>query len=98
MPMREHPSGETGWGPRDTALSTDAARKEVNEAASIGALLDEVPGQIADVPVSLLVIDDCSADGTSEVARRHGALVCLRRPTARMIVTPSRADARITHA
>jgi glycosyltransferase involved in cell wall biosynthesis len=47
-----------------------------NEADNIGAVLDEVPQQIADVPVTLLVIDDGSTDNTTEVAQRHGALVC----------------------
>jgi len=47
-----------------------------NEADNIGAVLDEVPQQIADVPVSLLVIDDGSTDATTQVAERHGALVC----------------------
>jgi glycosyltransferase involved in cell wall biosynthesis len=47
-----------------------------NEADNIGAVLDEVPEQIAEVPVSLLVIDDGSTDTTTEVAERHGALVC----------------------
>jgi glycosyltransferase involved in cell wall biosynthesis len=47
-----------------------------NEADNIGAVLDEVPEQILDVPVSLLVIDDGSTDRTTEVAQRHGALVC----------------------
>jgi glycosyltransferase involved in cell wall biosynthesis len=47
-----------------------------NEADNIGTVLDEVPLQIADVRVSLLVIDDGSTDATTEVAERHGALVC----------------------
>jgi hypothetical protein len=47
-----------------------------NESANIGAVLDEVPEQISDVPVSLLVIDDGSTDNTTEVAQRHGALAC----------------------
>lgn len=47
-----------------------------NEAANIGAVLDEVPEQIADLPVTLLVMDDGSTDDTAEIAQRHGALVC----------------------
>ena len=47
-----------------------------NEADNIGTVLDEIPLQIADVRVSLLVVDDGSTDETTEVAKRHGALVC----------------------
>jgi hypothetical protein len=47
-----------------------------DEADNIGTVLDEVPAEIADLPVSLLVIDDGSIDATSDVARRHGAHVC----------------------
>jgi glycosyltransferase involved in cell wall biosynthesis len=50
-----------------------------NEAENIGTVLDEVPLQIADVRVSLLVIDDGSTDDTTQVAERHGALVCTLR-------------------
>lgn len=47
-----------------------------NEASNIGAVLDEIPDQIADVAVSRLVIDDGSSDETTAIAQRHGALVC----------------------
>ncbi len=50
-----------------------------NEADNIGTVLDEVPLQVADVRVSLLVIDDGSTDDTTQVAERHGALVCTLR-------------------
>ncbi|HVN50040.1 MAG TPA: glycosyltransferase family 2 protein [Acidimicrobiales bacterium] len=47
-----------------------------NEGDNIGAVLDEVASDIAGVAVTTLVIDDGSTDATTEVARRHGALVC----------------------
>jgi hypothetical protein len=79
MPMRERSSDEAYRGLReapDTALIAGAAREDFNEGANMGAVLDEVPGQIAHVPVSLLVIDGGGTDGTSAVAHWHGALVC----------------------
>jgi glycosyltransferase involved in cell wall biosynthesis len=47
-----------------------------NAGGNIGAVLDEITDEIGGVRVSRLVIDDGSTDGTTEVARRHGALVC----------------------
>ncbi len=47
-----------------------------NEGDNIGAVLDEIADEIGGVGVSRLVIDDGSTDATTEVARRHGALVC----------------------
>lgn len=47
-----------------------------NEAGSIGPVLDEIPGEIAGVLVTRLVVDDGSTDDTTEVASRHGALTC----------------------
>jgi glycosyltransferase involved in cell wall biosynthesis len=48
----------------------------LNEEQSIGAVIDEVPATIADVPAKVLVIDDGSTDKTSTVSEEHGALVC----------------------
>lgn len=47
-----------------------------NEADNIGAVIDEIPDQIASIGVTRLVIDDGSTDATTKVASRHGALVC----------------------
>jgi biofilm PGA synthesis N-glycosyltransferase PgaC len=45
-----------------------------NEAASIGDTIDSLRNQTIP-PVEIIVIDDCSTDGTAEVARSHGATV-----------------------
>lgn len=47
-----------------------------NEADNIGPVLDEIPDRIADVPVSIVVVDDGSGDDTATVAAKHGAMVC----------------------
>jgi glycosyltransferase involved in cell wall biosynthesis len=48
----------------------------LDEQESLPGVLDEVPREIAGQRTRVLVVDDGSADATSEVAERHGALVC----------------------
>lgn len=48
-----------------------------NEAASIGAVLDELPRQCCGLPVDVVVIVDGATDTTAEVAAAHGARVCV---------------------
>jgi glycosyltransferase involved in cell wall biosynthesis len=45
----------------------------LNEQASVGGVVTEIRALLPEVPV--LVLDDCSADGTAEVARAAGAEV-----------------------
>jgi glycosyltransferase involved in cell wall biosynthesis len=47
-----------------------------DEAGNLGAVLDEIPDEIAGVKLSSLVIDDGSTDGTTKVAQEHGVRVC----------------------
>lgn len=44
----------------------------LNEAQSVGLVIDAMPGIITKV----IVVDNGSTDATAEVARAHGALVC----------------------
>lgn len=55
-----------------------------NEAEHLGAVLDDLPRSMpgADT-VTVLVIDDGSTDGTSDVARAHGADPVIRHPRNR---------------
>jgi glycosyltransferase involved in cell wall biosynthesis len=46
-----------------------------NEAARIGPVLAGIAGQVDDVPIISMVVDDGSSDGTDEVARANGARV-----------------------
>jgi glycosyltransferase involved in cell wall biosynthesis len=47
----------------------------LDEAENLPDVLDEIPGMVAGLDLDVLVVDDGSDDGTSEVARRHGAAV-----------------------
>ncbi len=46
-----------------------------NEAENVGSVIREMPAELFGMPVACLVVDDCSEDGTSEVARAAGAMV-----------------------
>ncbi len=46
-----------------------------DEAESIGDVLDAIPAEVCGIETATLVIDDGSRDGTSDVARAHGAVV-----------------------
>ena len=48
----------------------------LNEAESVGTVVDSVPSEFEGLGVSTVVIDDGSTDATAEIARQHGALVC----------------------
>src|SRR5215470_10608704 len=47
-----------------------------DESGNLGAVLDEIPDEVAGVKLSSLVVDDGSTDGTTKVAREHGVCVC----------------------
>jgi hypothetical protein len=48
-----------------------------NEAGGIGAVLENMPRTCAGLPVDVLVVVDGSTDETAEIAKRHGAFVCV---------------------
>ena len=58
-----------------------------NEAGKIGAVVRKVPRRYAS---TVVVVDDCSTDGTSEEAREAGAERVIRheRPAARVSPSP----------
>jgi len=46
-----------------------------HEEAAIGGVLDELPAEACDLPLSCIVVVDGDTDRTAEVAREHGAYV-----------------------
>ncbi len=46
-----------------------------NEADNIATVLERIPDRVCDEPISVLVIDDGSRDGTADVAEAGGAVV-----------------------
>ena len=46
-----------------------------NEAESVGAVIHAMPEEVEGFRVASIVVDDCSEDATSDVARRAGALI-----------------------
>ncbi|MGV0742502.1 glycosyltransferase family 2 protein [Mycolicibacterium sp. XJ870] len=48
-----------------------------NEAAGIGAVLQDLPNQCCGMRVDVLVVVDGATDDTAEIARRHGAYTCV---------------------
>lgn len=52
-----------------------AAVPALNEEATISGVLAGIPGEIEGIPVSVLVVDDGSTDGTAALARDAGAAV-----------------------
>jgi hypothetical protein len=48
-----------------------------NEAGGIGSVLTNMPRMCAGLPVDVLVVVDGATDDTAEIAREHGAHVCV---------------------
>jgi hypothetical protein len=48
-----------------------------NEAGGIGQVLTDMPRTCAGLPVDVLVVVDGATDDTAEIAREHGAFVCV---------------------
>jgi glycosyltransferase involved in cell wall biosynthesis len=49
----------------------------VQRGRVIGAVLTDMPRTCAGLPVDVLVVVDGSSDDTAEIARKHGAFVCV---------------------
>lgn len=79
--MAEYPD------PVDAAAAKDFGHQEFapvvvviaayNEAGGIGPVLTNMPRTCAGLPVDVLVVIDGATDNTAEVAREHGAYVCV---------------------
>jgi glycosyltransferase involved in cell wall biosynthesis len=70
-------------GPQDVEIGTGTAPRPVvlflpahDEEATVGDVVRRAPAAVAGHPVRVVVVDDGSGDGTAEVARAAGAIVC----------------------
>ena len=80
---QEVSSGEASPEADDSMMATDRARAgfgvtvivpAYNEASSVGDTISSLRAQTL-LPEEIIVVDDCSTDGTGEVARSHGVTV-----------------------
>lgn len=80
-PMADYPDAVDSEAVKDLK-TTDFAPVVVviaayNEADGIGPVLTNMPKSCAGLPVDVLVVVDGATDNTAEVAREHGAYVCV---------------------
>ncbi|TCC43754.1 glycosyltransferase [Kribbella sindirgiensis] len=80
-PMADYPDAVDSEAAKDLKTTEFAPVVVViaayNEADGIGPVLTNMPKTCAGLPVDVLVVVDGATDNTAEVAREHGAYVCV---------------------